>query len=108
MFNLTPFKYLVEGLLGNAIGGVPVRCSQSEFSTLTPPTGQTCEQFLGGFSSNLDGVGNTNGSGYFTTAANGDCNVSVSEEREVACDTGSDLFDSHPLLPTVLSIQDGR
>lgn len=30
MFHLSPFTYLIEGFLGNAIGGKPIICSSME------------------------------------------------------------------------------
>lgn len=79
MFDLTPFKYLVEGLLGNAIGGYPVRCDPKEFNQLTPPQGQTCQEFLSPFSSTLDQA--PNGSGYFQNAADGSGNCDFCQYR---------------------------
>ncbi|CAD6900018.1 unnamed protein product [Tilletia controversa] len=78
MFPLSPFTYLVETLVGNAVTGIPVRCTQSELNILQPPQGQSCDQYLGGFSTSLDTL-NSGGavtaidSGYFQTLSNGQC-----------------------------------
>ncbi|CAD6975871.1 unnamed protein product, partial [Tilletia controversa] len=75
MFPLSPFTYLVETLVGNAVTGIPVRCTQSELNILQPPQGQSCDQYLGGFSTSLDTL-NSGGavtaidSGYFQTLSN--------------------------------------
>ena len=50
MYHLSPFTYLIEGLLSNVIGGgVPVVCLPTELNIFQPPEGQTCEQYAGPF-----------------------------------------------------------
>jgi ATP-binding cassette subfamily G (WHITE) protein 2 (SNQ2) len=49
MYHISPFTYLVEGLLGVLTHNVPVRCSENEFSKFTPPSNTTCQQYVGGF-----------------------------------------------------------
>ncbi|KAF8069062.1 pleiotropic drug resistance ABC transporter [Lyophyllum atratum] len=67
MYRLSPFTYLVEGLLGQAIGRQDLRCSPIEFVTLSPPSGQTCGQYLNAF---ISGAG-----GYLTNPdASSECN----------------------------------
>ncbi|KAK4051085.1 ATP-binding cassette transporter snq2 [Microbotryomycetes sp. JL221] len=51
MFRLTPFTYLIEGLLANAMGGLQIRCGDSEFLRVTPPAGQECVSWLEPFTS---------------------------------------------------------
>ncbi|KAF9027004.1 ABC transporter [Hymenopellis radicata] len=47
MYHVTPFTYLVEGLAANVIGGgLTMSCSEREFVSLDPPSGQTCGAFL--------------------------------------------------------------
>ncbi|CAL1709796.1 unnamed protein product [Somion occarium] len=46
MYRLSPYTYLIEGLLGQAIGKQQITCSEVEFARITPPSGQTCAQFL--------------------------------------------------------------
>ncbi|EGO00657.1 hypothetical protein SERLA73DRAFT_105009 [Serpula lacrymans var. lacrymans S7.3] len=46
MYRVSPFTYLVEGLLGQAIGNQEMFCTSSEFVPLTPPSGQTCESYM--------------------------------------------------------------
>lgn len=48
MYRVSPFTYLIEGLLGQAIGKQLVYCSSIEFVTLNPPSG-TCGDYLAGF-----------------------------------------------------------
>ncbi|TBU44086.1 pleiotropic drug resistance ABC transporter [Dichomitus squalens] len=47
MYHLSPFTYLVEGLLGQALGHLPIHCSDIELVQITPPSGQTCQQYMG-------------------------------------------------------------
>ncbi|KAI0074336.1 pleiotropic drug resistance ABC transporter [Panus rudis PR-1116 ss-1] len=61
MYRVSPFTYLIEGLLGQAIGGTPVNCAPVEFASLEPPSGESCQSFLqtyidnqGGYLSNPD------------------------------------------------------
>uniref|UniRef100_A0A0W0F6H9 Putative hba2 n=1 Tax=Moniliophthora roreri TaxID=221103 RepID=A0A0W0F6H9_MONRR len=46
MYRLTPYTYLIEGLLGQAIGKENIYCSSIELATITPPSGQTCGQYM--------------------------------------------------------------
>ncbi|KAF9650879.1 pleiotropic drug resistance ABC transporter [Thelephora ganbajun] len=47
MYRASPYTYLIEGLLGNALGGQEVDCSSMEYTYIDPPSGQTCLQYLG-------------------------------------------------------------
>jgi len=49
MNRLSPYTYLVEGLLGQAVGRQPINCSPVEFVNLNPPSGQTCGQYMNAF-----------------------------------------------------------
>ncbi|KAJ2929810.1 hypothetical protein H1R20_g7294, partial [Candolleomyces eurysporus] len=51
MYRLSPYTYLIEGLLGQAIGRQQINCSPIEFVTVTPPTGLTCGEYLNPFMS---------------------------------------------------------
>ncbi|OJJ30431.1 hypothetical protein ASPWEDRAFT_121427 [Aspergillus wentii DTO 134E9] len=55
MYWLTPFHYLLEGFLGVAVHGVPVRCVDREESRFTPPPGQTCQEYAGPFADQKGG-----------------------------------------------------
>ncbi|KIM37032.1 hypothetical protein M413DRAFT_448754 [Hebeloma cylindrosporum] len=55
MYHLSPYTYLVEGLLGQAIGGYQVNCSPIEFSTINPPSGMTCEQYMNPYIASMGG-----------------------------------------------------
>jgi ATP-binding cassette, subfamily G (WHITE), member 2, PDR len=47
MIGLTPFYYLLEGMLATVVHKQPVVCTPTEFATFVPPAGQTCEQWAG-------------------------------------------------------------
>ncbi|KAK0566531.1 ATP-binding cassette transporter snq2 [Tilletia horrida] len=78
MFPLSPFSWLVESLVGNAVTGIPVRCTAQEYNVLRPPPGQTCDAYLSAFSTSLQtlesgGQVTAIDSGYFTTLPDGTC-----------------------------------
>ncbi|TDL13502.1 hypothetical protein BD410DRAFT_442376 [Rickenella mellea] len=65
MYRVSPFTYLIEGLLGQAIGRKDINCAQKEFVTIVPPSGRACadymQQFIarsGGYLSNPDATSN--------------------------------------------------
>ena len=70
MFYLSPFTYIIEGLLGDAQRDKDIYCAPEEYNRVFPPGGQTCEQYLGNFSTLL-GSGIEHGVGYFKDAADG-------------------------------------
>lgn len=61
MYRLSPYTYLIEAIVGQAVGRQPIICSDTELVTLDPPAGQTCSGFLdpyiaraGGYLTNPD------------------------------------------------------
>ncbi|KAF9484261.1 pleiotropic drug resistance ABC transporter [Pholiota conissans] len=61
MYHLSPFTYLIEALLGQAIGKQLIECAPQELATLQPPSGLTCGNFMtefiaifGGYLTNPD------------------------------------------------------
>lgn len=60
--------------MGNALDGQTINCSESEYSVVIPPSGQTCDAFLSPFISMS--------TGYFETRNDGSCGYcQVSRER---------------------------
>jgi len=55
MYRVSPFTYLIEAILGQAIGHQLINCADKELVTLQPPSGQTCGEFMAGFISNRGG-----------------------------------------------------
>ncbi|KAA1475296.1 pleiotropic drug resistance ABC transporter [Dentipellis sp. KUC8613] len=51
MYHLSPFTYLVEGLIGQAVGRQELSCAAVELVTVEPPQGSTCAQYLQAFMS---------------------------------------------------------
>lgn len=73
MYHLTPFHYLVEGLLGIVTNRIPVRCANNEYARFSPPPNMTCEQYAGSTARQVGGyVGPTeNGLCTFCQFSNG-------------------------------------
>ncbi|KAJ5717802.1 hypothetical protein N7488_003448 [Penicillium malachiteum] len=65
MYWLTPFHYLLEGLMGVLTHNIPVRCVEREEAHFSPPSGMTCQQYAGGYAREAGG--------YVRDAANGMC-----------------------------------
>ncbi|TFK22472.1 hypothetical protein FA15DRAFT_757994 [Coprinopsis marcescibilis] len=55
MYRLSPYTYLIEGLLGQAIGRQDINCSPVEFVQINPPSGMTCGDYMGPFLSYAGG-----------------------------------------------------
>ncbi|KAJ7455204.1 pleiotropic drug resistance ABC transporter [Mycena galericulata] len=61
MYHVSPFTYLTEGLLGQALGRRSITCSAVELVTMSPPSGQTCGEYLAKYISSAGGyVANPN------------------------------------------------
>lgn len=61
MYRVSPFTYLVEGLLGQVIGGQLINCASNELVAINPPSGFSCAtymdpfiSFAGGYITNPD------------------------------------------------------
>ncbi|WWC86557.1 uncharacterized protein L201_001434 [Kwoniella dendrophila CBS 6074] len=46
MYRVSPFTYLVEGLLAVAVANTNVVCSDVEYLTFNPPSGETCQTYM--------------------------------------------------------------
>jgi len=46
MYYISPFHYLVEGLLTDAVGATELVCAPNEYLNFDPPSGSTCTQYL--------------------------------------------------------------
>ncbi|EAU89680.2 hba2 [Coprinopsis cinerea okayama7 len=49
MYRLSPYTYLIEGLLGQAIGRQDVECAPYEYVQITPPEGLSCGGYMDPF-----------------------------------------------------------
>ena len=54
MYRVSPFNYLVDGMLSTGLANTEVTCASYEFSTLQPPAGRTCQQY---FQNYIDAAG---------------------------------------------------
>ena len=76
MYPLSPFTYIVEGMLGNAVHDKPVICEPRELNMVIPPPGQSCDSYLQPFSYPLDVTPpNPNSMGYYVQRPDGNCDV---------------------------------
>ncbi|KAK5995250.1 ZEB2-regulated ABC transporter 1 [Cladobotryum mycophilum] len=46
MYRVSPFSYLVSGMLATGVANTIVQCADNEFVRLTPPLNQTCGEYL--------------------------------------------------------------
>ena len=65
MYWVTPFKYLLEGMLGLVTDGVPIQCDRSELAIFDPPPGQSCQSYAGPYAQRIGG--------YVRTQPDGSC-----------------------------------
>ncbi|KFY50876.1 hypothetical protein V496_09128 [Pseudogymnoascus sp. VKM F-4515 (FW-2607)] len=49
MYHLSPFRYLVDGMLAVGIANVDITCQDREILRLNPTVGKTCSEFMGSF-----------------------------------------------------------
>ncbi|KAA8646937.1 hypothetical protein EYZ11_005672 [Aspergillus tanneri] len=76
MYRLSPFTYLVSGMLSTAVSGTEVNCDPIETLKVDPPGNQTCYEYLSAFAVNAGGrVQNPN-----ATSACAYCTMSKTDE----------------------------
>ncbi|XAO22858.1 hypothetical protein I312_101633 [Cryptococcus bacillisporus CA1280] len=49
MYRVSPFTYLVEGMLSVAVANTNIVCADNELLSFNPPSGQTCGQYMSNF-----------------------------------------------------------
>ncbi|KAF2097734.1 ABC multidrug transporter-like protein [Rhizodiscina lignyota] len=67
MYWASPFKYLLEGMLGLITHNIPVHCDTSELAIFSPPPGQSCQSYAGPYIRQAGG--------YVETQPNGQCGI---------------------------------
>lgn len=74
MYWMSPFHYLLEGLLGLVTHNIPITCTESELARFAAPAGQTCESYAGPYAAQAGGYVTTLSGGLcgFCQYANGD------------------------------------
>ena len=55
MYRVSPFTYLVGGLLTTATANAQVRCAENEFKVFQPADGQTCSEYMNPYISQFGG-----------------------------------------------------
>lgn len=55
MYRVSPFNYLVDGMLSTGLANTEVTCASYEYSTLQPPAGLTCLQYLQDYINSMGG-----------------------------------------------------
>ena len=71
MFQLSPFTWIMEGILGNAIGGAQVHCEADEMQVVRLPPGATCQSHMEPFSRPQSS--DPRGNGYYVDNNDGTC-----------------------------------
>lgn len=46
MYRVSPFTYIIDGIVGTALHGRKVVCSEKEVSVFNPPAGTTCGEYM--------------------------------------------------------------
>lgn len=49
MYRVSPFTYLIGGMLATAVANSQVTCSQIELTVFDPPNGQNCGNYMSSF-----------------------------------------------------------
>lgn len=55
LFWADPMRYWMGATVSSALHGVPVRCSDSDMTMLSPPSGMTCGEYLGEYLGRMTG-----------------------------------------------------
>ncbi|KAF8477639.1 ABC-2 type transporter-domain-containing protein [Russula ochroleuca] len=88
MYRVSPYTYVVEGLVGQAVGRHELTCAAIEYVTVTPPSGQTCQDYLSQYINN-------NG-GYVTNpGAVDNCHFCAFRTTDQFLATNSNIFYDH-------------
>lgn len=87
MYYLSPFTWLVSAFLSTGLANTSVTCASYEYSVFTPPSGQTCEEYMAPY-------GRANG-GYLGPATNATtCSwCSLSSTNTFLASVGSNYSD---------------
>jgi ATP-binding cassette, subfamily G (WHITE), member 2, PDR len=49
MYRISPFTYLISGMLATAVANTEVVCADNELLRLQPPQGTSCGQYMGAY-----------------------------------------------------------
>ena len=88
MYRVSPYTYLIEAILGQAVSELPIHCSDVELVTIEPPSGLSCADYMGPFMSYAGGyLTNPN-----STAA---CRYCAYDTTDAFLETNFNVFASH-------------
>ena len=88
MYRVSPYTYLIEAILGQAVSELPIQCSDVELVTIEPPSGLSCADYMGPFMSYAGGyLTNPN-----STAA---CRYCAYDTTDAFLETSFNIFYSH-------------
>jgi ATP-binding cassette subfamily G (WHITE) protein 2 (PDR) len=63
MYRVSPFTYLIEGMLSTGVSGTEVVCAKNEYLTFDPPPGQNCSAYMAPYMSQRGGYLQNPGAG---------------------------------------------
>ncbi|GJN91548.1 hypothetical protein Rhopal_004571-T1 [Rhodotorula paludigena] len=55
LYYLNPMTWLIAGLVTNELHGLEIQCLDSEYRTIQPPSGQSCQDWMGPYVENAGG-----------------------------------------------------
>lgn len=55
MYRVSPFTYLVSGMLATGVANSKLICSPIELAVFNPPSGQTCDEYMSSYISSVGG-----------------------------------------------------
>ncbi|KAI9806468.1 MAG: hypothetical protein M1833_003655 [Piccolia ochrophora] len=55
MYRVSPFTYLVDGMLATAVSNTNVVCASNEYLHFSPPSGETCGNYMADYISTMGG-----------------------------------------------------
>ena len=55
MYRISPFTYLIEGMLSTAVADTSVTCAANEYLRFSPPSGSTCQEYLSAYRQSAGG-----------------------------------------------------
>ena len=88
MYRLSPYTYLIEALLGQALGKRPIQCADVELVMIQPPSGESCSSYMDSFIS-LAG-------GYLPNPdATSNCQYCEFSSTDAFLETSFNIFYSH-------------
>ncbi|KIY47177.1 hypothetical protein FISHEDRAFT_66171 [Fistulina hepatica ATCC 64428] len=88
MYWMSPYHYLIEGLIGQAVGHHSIHCSDVEYVTLNPPSGQTCSEYMATYISEFGG--------YLTNPdASSDCQFCSTDSADQYLQSHFNIFYGH-------------